>query len=97
MCGRFALATDLNEIRTQFQAEPVSFGELRPTFNIAPMRNVPVVRYVQEAQARQLDLMKWGLVPSWAKDEKGEVSSSTHAQKPLLKSHRFEKVSSSVA
>jgi putative SOS response-associated peptidase YedK len=41
-----------------------------PTWNMAPTRNAPVVRLHPETRARHLDLLRWGLVPHWAKDAK---------------------------
>jgi putative SOS response-associated peptidase YedK len=48
----------------------------RPTPNIpanwnaAPTEDLPVVRYDARAGQRGLDVMRWGLVPFWAKDIK---------------------------
>jgi putative SOS response-associated peptidase YedK len=41
-----------------------------PTWNMAPTRDAPVVRLHPETRARHLDLLRWGLVPHWAKDAK---------------------------
>jgi putative SOS response-associated peptidase YedK len=38
-----------------------------PRYNVAPSEPVPVVR-LREAGGRRLDLLRWGLVPAWAKD-----------------------------
>jgi putative SOS response-associated peptidase YedK len=40
--------------------------ELQPRYNIAPTQPVAVIR--QRGSARELSLMRWGLIPSWAKD-----------------------------
>lgn len=40
---------------------------LRPRYNIAPTQDVPVVRTTPDGQ-RELVMMRWGLVPSWADD-----------------------------
>ena len=40
--------------------------ELTPRYNIAPTQEVAAVR--QGEQGRELSMLKWGLVPSWAKD-----------------------------
>ena len=37
---------------------------------MAPTRDAPVVRLHPATQARHLDLLRWGLVPHWAKDAK---------------------------
>ena len=41
-----------------------------PSWNIAPTDSLPIVRYDPKAGHRTLDLMRWGLVPYWAKDIK---------------------------
>src|SRR5262249_8129107 len=67
-----------------------SFPELRPRYNVAPSQLVPVVRLGADG-GRQLELLRWGLVPSWAKDEKIGYSlinarSETVAEKPSFRS-----------
>lgn len=66
MCGRFTLRTNLNLIAEQFGV-PKQL-ELIPRFNIAPTQQVAVVR-MHDGQ-RQLATLRWGLIPSWAKDLK---------------------------
>jgi putative SOS response-associated peptidase YedK len=43
---------------------------LTPRYNIAPTQVVPVVRIGAQGEHREVALMKWGLIPSWAKDAK---------------------------
>ena len=66
MCGRYTLTKDLEvlEIRFGFSAPESS---LSPRFNVAPMQYCPVV--LLEDGRRVLRMMRWGLVPFWAKDE----------------------------
>jgi putative SOS response-associated peptidase YedK len=54
------------DIAAQFQLseEP----DLEPRYNIAPTQMVAVVRLDAKTARRQLRLMKWGLIPFWAKD-----------------------------
>ena len=65
MCGRYAL-TDLKALvkdnRFQLEAFPPN---LSPRYNIAPSQPVPAI--LNQAP-RQLQLVRWGLIPSWAKD-----------------------------
>ena len=64
MCGRYTLTTPLEALRHLFDfAESPNFA---PRYNIAPTQTVPVVR-VGEGR-RSLVMMRWGLLPSWAKD-----------------------------
>ena len=66
MCGRFILTSPGRVLAAQFelQHEP----ELTPRYNIAPTQMVPVVRFDQETTVKQFEMLKWGLVPFWAKD-----------------------------
>lgn len=65
MCGRYAL-TDLKALlkEDRFQLETLPPG-LSPRYNIAPSQSVPAI--LSQAP-RQLQLVRWGLIPSWAKD-----------------------------
>jgi putative SOS response-associated peptidase YedK len=69
MCGRVRLSSDVSEIKLVF-----SIPAHRPTPNFAPSWNaaptdlLPVVRYDRRAGERSLDLLRWGLIPHWAKD-----------------------------
>jgi putative SOS response-associated peptidase YedK len=71
MCGRVRLSSDVSEIKLVFSIPPH-----RPTpnigasWNVAPTDPLPVVRYDAKASERSLDVMRWGLVPYWAKDLK---------------------------
>jgi putative SOS response-associated peptidase YedK len=65
MCSRYFLDDDGNVIAYTFRV-PVR-EPLRRRFNIAPTQVAPVIR-VNEAGEREIAMMRWGLVPSWAKD-----------------------------
>ena len=68
MCGRVVQKTPLSEIRVLFETvNPVP--NAAPTYNGAPTDTLPVVRLDQDGR-RSLDLLRWGLVPWWAKDIK---------------------------
>jgi putative SOS response-associated peptidase YedK len=74
MCGRYASARKKHELLEEFQVELDSDPdkELNADFNVAPTKNVYAVlsRVPHEAEraVRQLRVVKWGLVPAWAKD-----------------------------
>ena len=71
MCGRAKLETDVSEIKIAFRIPPeYPTPNFAPSWNVAPTDNLPIVRYDQKAGHRTLDLMRWGLVPYWAKDIK---------------------------
>jgi putative SOS response-associated peptidase YedK len=65
MCGRFSLATHPDQLARQFELADVP--DLAPHYNVAPTQDVAVVRSSSGAAPRELVLMRWGLVPYWAK------------------------------
>ena len=66
MCGRFALIVDASVLADVFHVDPPH--ELSPRFNIAPTQDIPVVRTGRD-QTRECVLLRWGLIPAWAKDQ----------------------------
>jgi putative SOS response-associated peptidase YedK len=68
MCGRFTLRTRLNRVLQEMGIDEAPDWE--PRFNIAPTQPVPVVRAAADAGRRTCDLLRWGLVPSWAEHPK---------------------------
>jgi len=65
MCGRFVSTTGAADLASHFGAETI-VGEMPPRWNVAPTARVWVVH--DAGTARTLELMRWGLVPSWATD-----------------------------
>ncbi|MCH7472543.1 SOS response-associated peptidase [bacterium] len=67
MCGRFSQTKDLKQLELFFDAQAAKGAAIKPRYNIAPTQQVPVV--VAGDAGRELRLMRWGLVPHWAKDD----------------------------
>jgi putative SOS response-associated peptidase YedK len=65
MCGRFTLRTPAAAIAEQFAL--LGVPDFAARFNVAPSQQVAVIRMRGEAE-RELVWLRWGLVPSWAKD-----------------------------
>jgi putative SOS response-associated peptidase YedK len=65
MCGRYSLTTAPEAMRALFGFE--NLPNLPPRYNIAPTQPVAAVR-LNDAGARELVLLRWGLIPHWAKD-----------------------------
>ena len=68
MCGRAKLPDDVSEIKLDLKIDFDEIGDYRPRWNAAPTSSLPVV--VSRNGERTLTSMRWGLVPSWAKDIK---------------------------
>ena len=67
MCGRFALIVDASVLAGVFDVDPPR--DLQPRFNITPTQSIPIVRAGHE-RARECVMVRWGLIPPWAKDMK---------------------------
>ncbi len=65
MCGRFVLKATPTELITRFGLDECV--DLNPRYNIPPGTNIATIRQSPEGK-RVLHLLKWGLVPHWAKD-----------------------------
>jgi hypothetical protein len=71
MCGRARLSADFNEIKLVFNLPPDRpTPNFAPTYNLAPTDPIPIVRRDPDDGQRRLDLVRWGLVPYWARDMK---------------------------
>ncbi len=88
MCGRYRLSRHKQFLEEHFAAvsDDVDWS---PRYNIAPTQFVPVIRQNSRCADRELSLVRWGLVPSWAKDSsKGaamiNARSETAATKPAF-------------
>jgi putative SOS response-associated peptidase YedK len=70
MCGRYRLSRKKQLIEEYFDV-PSDIEDWTPRYNIAPTQPVPVIRQHPKEPRRDLSLMRWGLIPSWAKDSSG--------------------------
>ncbi len=86
MCGRYTLAADPQAIADQFEVEPPA--RFAPRYNIAPTQPVLIVQHADDR--RVAHLVRWGLIPSWAKDAKIgnrliNARAETVAEKPAFR------------
>jgi len=89
MCGRYRLSRRKQVIEEYF--DTVSGDEeWAPRYNIAPTQPVPVIRQNPKEPVRELSPVRWGLIPSWAKDSSAaarmiNARSETAATKPAFR------------
>ncbi len=88
MCGRFTLRTPVAQIAEFFQLIRDQFDWPEPRFNIAPTQSVLAIR--RSDAGREPTRLRWGLIPSWAKDMKIGASlinarGETVAEKPAFR------------
>ena len=89
MCGRFTLQYSGEMLAQIFGVKAVQ--NIKPRYNIAPTQQAPVVRISPTDNQLHIDYLKWGLIPSWAKDpaigsKMINVRSETVDEKPSFKS-----------
>jgi putative SOS response-associated peptidase YedK len=71
MCGRFAQKLPSHLLLDLFKTAPFR-ANVKPSYNVAPTDMVMVVRAGHEKAMREIELMKWGLVPPWSNTGKME-------------------------
>ena len=85
MCGRYTFIAPASTVEQRFDAK---FTEPAPTtFNAAPSQRLPVIT---NAAPNQIQLLNWGLVPSWSRDPAGgpkpiNARAETLAEKPSFR------------
>ena len=89
MCGRFTLRTPLHVLMRHFNLSAQTEWQLPLRYNIAPTQDIAVT--IETDMGRELEMMRWGLIPSWAKDPKSiplyfNAKSETAAEKPSFRS-----------
>jgi len=93
MCGRYVVKTKVSELAPMFEA--LVAPSLTPSYNVAPthvvpvVRMVPVVRLKPSTNEREMVMLRWGLIPHWAKDGSGNLMinarADTVADKPAFR------------
>jgi putative SOS response-associated peptidase YedK len=88
MCGRFAFYSPSEATAALFGVD--GSLEVEPRYNIAPTQYVAAIRDGDQQQ-RELTMLRWGLIPSWAKDpaignRMINARAETVAEKPSFRS-----------
>ena len=87
MCGRYTLRTPVETLAEEFGiSDPLP--EIPTRYNIAPTQEVAAV--LEEDEERKLEMLRWGLIPSWADDPAVgnrmiNARSETVAEKPSFR------------
>ena len=68
MCGRFVQTSSPERLAQLFAATDVTEHPVGERFNVAPSTPIPAVI---DADGRRLGTLRWGFVPSWARDPDG--------------------------
>ena len=79
MCGRYIATTPPEELRRLFGTVN-DLPNWEPTWNMAPSQLGPVVRLHPGTGARHLDLLRWGLLPHWARGDPRKIRQPINAR-----------------
>ncbi len=91
MCGRFTLTQDIHTVARAIMSPRVveipSTLQVGPRYNVAPTQDVVAV---MNNGSLHLDMLRWGLIPSWSKEESIgsrmiNARAETLAEKPSFK------------
>lgn len=89
MCGRFTLNQSAAALAEFFHIQQIP--DLAAQYNIAPTQRVATVLHNPESGKREFQQLRWGLIPSWAKDPSMgakliNARAETVAEKPAFRS-----------
>ncbi len=92
MCGRYNLALSPAELQEFFDLfRDLEFDrEWKPRYNIAPTQRVVAIRFDEETGPRTPVLMRWGLIPRWAKDIKAQPQPINARVEGVIESKMFK-------
>lgn len=69
MCGRYTITVTFEELLAYFALEEPAMPPFhKPRYNVAPGQLIPAV--INDGEQLRIGQLKWGLIPSWAKDAK---------------------------
>ncbi|MFD2445949.1 SOS response-associated peptidase [Bacillus sp. CGMCC 1.16607] len=88
MCGRFTLTITFEELMERYAIEEQRTPFHRPKYNVAPMQQVPAI--INDGNKNRLGELRWGLVPSWAKDDKSAGKMINARKETLLEKPSFK-------
>jgi putative SOS response-associated peptidase YedK len=97
MCGRYARKSAQELLAEWFDLDLNLMPWFTASYNAAPQSFQPVVWLDPESSQRRISLMRWGLVPSWAKDERIGLSTINARAEEAAAKPAFREALKSVA
>ena len=88
MCGRYTITVTLDELMTRYFIGDTSFDQYAPKFNAAPMQYIPAV--IHDGRKNKLGELRWGLLPSWSKEDKNAAKLINARSETLLEKASFK-------
>jgi putative SOS response-associated peptidase YedK len=78
----------MEELMLRYFTDDSSIINYTPKFNVAPMQHIPAV--IHNGTSNKLGVLRWGLVPSWAKDDKAGSKMINARAESLLEKVSFK-------
>ena len=91
MCGRYHSLFDKQQVAEHFHVRRIAdnVGIIAPNWNVAPGDPQPVIRRSHDTGERELVMMRWGIVPWFAKTE-DEFKALSTINAPVVRNRRIE-------
>lgn len=90
MCGRYTITVTMEELMLHYFTDDNSLIHYAPKFNAAPMQYIPAV--IHNGTHNKLGQLRWGLVPSWANDDKNGSKMINARAETLLEKASFKRL-----
>jgi len=90
MCGRYTIVISIEELMLRYSSDYPINPYLTPRYNVAPMQNVIAV--VHDGKQNRLGELRWGLVPSWASDDRLGSKMINARAETILEKASFKKL-----
>lgn len=88
MCGRYTIVVSMEELMLRYLSELPTNRYHTPRYNVAPMQNVLAI--VHDGVKNRLGELRWGLVPSWASDDRLGSKMINARAETLLEKNSFK-------
>jgi putative SOS response-associated peptidase YedK len=90
MCGRFTITVSMEELMLRYLTNDTTIIHYSPKYNMAPMQKIPAV--IHDGSRNRLGEVRWGLVPSWAKEDKNGSNLINARAETLLEKASFKRL-----
>ncbi|WP_340025267.1 SOS response-associated peptidase [Paenibacillus sp. FSL K6-1096] len=88
MCGRYTITVTLEELIAKYFIREHPVIQYIPRFNAAPMQAIPAV--IHDGEQNRLGFLRWGLLPSWSKEDKNAARLINARSETLLEKASFK-------
>lgn len=88
MCGRYTITVTLEELIAKYFIREQPVIKYVPRFNAAPMQSIPAV--IHDGEQNRLGVLRWGLLPSWSKEDKNAARMINARSETLLEKASFK-------